>query len=346
MPFAELSLQGVLDKLKRRESLEPVEMEFVMQTLMSGSMADALIEEFLVRLKAKGETAREIAAAARVMRKNCLKLSRSYPDLIDTCGTGGDGRHSLNISTLAALVVSSLGVAVAKHGNRSVSSVCGSADLLEMLGVPINLKPPAIEASIEKFGFGFFFAPNFHPATRFAMPARKKIQGKTIFNLLGPLSNPAGATRQIIGVYEEGLVKTLAEVLKELGVRHALVVHSQDGLDEISPVADTAVAEVKASKIEFYTLRPEEAGFSKEGTLEDLRCKTKEEAKAKALKVLGGEKGLAGAAVSLNAAAALFVAGRVSSIREGVPLAQKAMEEGRALRHVEALAEFAGRPVV
>jgi len=299
----------------------------------------------LVLLREKGETAVEIAAAARVMRKNSVKLSRSFSGLLDTCGTGGDGRHSLNLSTLSALLVSSLGVPVAKHGNRSVSSVCGSADLLEMLGVRIDLEPEAIESSINKFGFGFFFAPRFHPATRFAMPARKKIQGKTIFNLLGPLSNPAGAEIQILGVYEEKLVKVMAEVLRDLGVSRALVVYGRDGLDEISPAAETAAAELNNGSVETRRLDPESFGLPRYPSLEDLRCETKEKSRALALAVLGGQAGIAQDAVCLNAAAALLLYGRVSSLKAGALLAGRALEDGRVLRHLEAIAAFTQKAV-
>ncbi len=219
-----------------------------MEKMVAGQLADAEIESFLTQLHSRGETAAEILTAAKVMRRHSVKLKKVFPDLLDTCGTGGDSRNTLNVSTIASIVACAASATVAKHGNRSVSSVCGSADLLEMLGMRIDLPPQAVEEMIETIGFGFFFAPRFHPATKYAMPARKRIQGKTIFNVLGPLTNPAGARFQLLGVYEDRLVPLVAQAVLGLGVKKALIVHGEDGMDEISLTGKTRIAEVKTEK--------------------------------------------------------------------------------------------------
>lgn len=310
-----------------------------MESILTGAWTDEQIGQFLLSLREKAQAPEEIAAAVQVMRKHSVKLSTHYPDLVDTCGTGGDAKNSLNISTLSAIVVSAGGVQIAKHGNRSVSSVCGSADLLEMLGVKIDLPVSSVERAIETIGFGFFFAPNFHPAVRFAMPARKKIGGKTLFNLLGPLSNPAGALRQLIGVYDSKLVGLVAEVLLKLRAKKALVVHGADGLDEITLGGETFVAELKEGKIKNYKISPEDFGFVR-ASLDSLKCASKEDCKEKALSVLGGEPGPCLDVVCLNAGAVFYVADKTASIKEGVGLAREVIEEGRALEKLEEIIEF------
>lgn len=321
------------------KGLKPEEMKAVMKRIMSGEMPDADIEGFLLSLRERGESASEIAAAASVMRENSVKLPKSFPDLLDTCGTGGDGQKTLNVSTLSALVAAAAGARVAKHGNRSVSSVCGSADLLEMLGVKIDLPPEAVAECLEKTRFGFFFAPLFHPAVKAAMPARKRIQGKTLFNILGPLSNPAGASFQIVGVYEARLVPLVAEALKTLGTRRAMVVHGKDGLDEISLSGETRIAELKDGDIFEYTVVPEDFNLKRE-PLENLRCHTPEMNLEAARQVLRGDSGAAAKIVCLNAAAALYVAGKAGSVKEGVLVAMDAIESGRAGKTLKAVADF------
>ncbi len=330
---------NALAKLRDKSALDVYEMTEAMEAIMSGACSDGDIEEFLVLLREKGETVDEIGVAARVMRKHALRLSKHYPDLLDTCGTGGDAKQTINVSTLAAIVACSAGVEVGKHGNRSVSSRCGSADLLEALDVKVDLPVRAIEASIEKVGFGFFFAPKFHPATRFVMAARKKIQGKTIFNVLGPLTNPGGALHQLVGVYSEGLVMTIAEVLSGLGAQRALVVHGMDGLDEITTCDKTLVAELDKGKIKTYTVSPEDFNL-KRASLGALRCATPEQSKEKALGILEGEAGPAKDIVCFNAGAALYVAGKVRSIQEGVRLAEELIETGEAYEKLEEIVEF------
>lgn len=321
------------------KSLSASEMKASMKRLMAGQMPDADIERFLTDLCDRGETAVEIAAAAEVMRENAVKLPKTFPDLLDTCGTGGDGSRTLNVSTLAAIVAAAAGARVAKHGNRSVSSVCGSADVLEKLGMKIDLTPEQVAACIEKTRFGFFFAPNFHPAVKAAMPARKRIQGKTLFNILGPLSNPAGAAFQIVGVYEDRLVKLVAQALSKLGTTRALVVHGKDGLDEISLSGETRIAELKGGEILEYTVVPEDFNMKRE-PLENLRCQTAEQNVETARRVLAGDSGAATKIVCLNAAAALYVAGKAGSIKEGVLAAMDVFESGRAEKTLNSVIKF------
>jgi anthranilate phosphoribosyltransferase len=339
MAVSPFTIVDMVLKLDKKEALTSKEMGAVMEQIITGSASDGHIEDFLLALRAKGETAGEIAAAAKTMRKHAVKLSREIPDLLDTCGTGGDGHQTLNVSTLSALVACAAGAKVAKHGNRSVSGVCGSADLLEMLGLKLDLTPERTVECIEQTGFGFFFAPNFHPATRYAMPARKKIKGKTLFNLLGPLANPAGATRQLVGVYDQRLVPVFAEVLLKLGAQRALVVHSEDGLDEISIGAGTRVAEIRDGKILEYRVMPEDFNMKQE-SLENLRVAGKDESLAAALKVLQGDSGAGAKIVTLNAAAALYVADKARSIKEGILMAMDVLGSGRAEKKLKQIVQF------
>ncbi len=331
--------QEALSKIRQRLTLTAAQMKSLMRGVMSGVVQDEEIEEMLLIMRERGETAAEIAAGAQVMREHALKLPKEFPDLLDTCGTGGDGLKTLNISTLSALTAAAAGVSVAKHGNRSVSSACGSADLLEMLGVKVDLPPAAVAACLEKTGFGFFFAPIFHPAVKAAMPARKRIRGKTLFNILGPLSNPAGAHCQIVGVYEERLVEIVAGALKKLGCSRAMVVHGMEGLDEISLSGETKIAELNGGKIKTYTVVPEDFSLKQE-SLESIRCLTAQDAKNAALQVLHGDNSAPTKIVCLNAAAALYVAGKANSIKEGMLLAMDALDGGRVDKKLKAVAAF------
>ena len=329
-----MDFDAVVSKAKKRVSLFPDEMEEAMHAIVGGGVSTPQIEALLLALREKGETAEEITAAAQVMREYALKLSKAYPDLLDTCGTGGDAKNTLNISTLASLVACSAGAKVAKHGNRSVSGVCGSADLLEMLGVKIELSPEGVEKCIKETGFGFFFAPQFHPAIKAAMPARKNIQGKTLFNLLGPLANPAGADYQLIGVYSQPLVQTFAQVLAMLETKRAMVVHGLEGLDEISLSGPTQVAEVINGSIRMYRFEPEDAGLES-APLATFQCRTKEDNKTRGLKILNGELGPESDIVCLNAGAALYVAGIALSIGDGLFIAHEAIKNGKSMKKLE-----------
>jgi anthranilate phosphoribosyltransferase len=339
MPSHSAGSQEALTQLRQRKTLSAPEMKSLMRGVMSGEVEDKDIEDMLLVMRERGETAVEIAAAALVMRENALKFPKEFPDLLDTCGTGGDGLKTLNVSTLAALTASAAGARVAKHGNRSISGICGSADLLEILGVRVDLPPATVAECLEKTGFGFFFAPLFHPAVKAAMPARKRIQGKTLFNILGPLSNPAGAQCQIMGVYEERLVAIAAEALKKLGCVRAMVVHGMDGLDEISLSGETKVAELKEGRIISYTVVPEDFSLKRE-PLENIRCLTVLDAKNAAIKVLSGDNGAPTKIVCLNAAAALYVSGKAHSIKEGILLAMDALDAGLVDKKLKIVAEF------
>ena len=339
MSVSPFNIVDMTIKLEKKVSLTTGEMTAVMEEIVSGNASDGQIEEFLVTLGKKGETAREITAAARVRRKHALHLPREIPNLLDTCGTGGDMQNTPNVSTLAALVACAAGAKVAKHGNRSVSSACGSADLLEMLGVKIDLGPTQVMRCIEETGFGFFFAPNFHPGTRHASSARKKIKGKTLFNLLGPLANPANASLQLMGVYERRLVPIMAEALHKLGAKRAMVVHGEDGLDELSLSAATSVAELKDGQIREYRVRPEDFNL-KEEPIENLRVYSKEENLKTALRVLESEAIAATKIVCLNAGAALMIAGKVSSVKQGILMAMDTIESGLADKKLKQIARF------
>ena len=332
-------MADALIQLGKEKPLSGMQMTAVMESIVAGALSDGQIEQFLVALRDKGESVDEIAAAAKVMRRVAVPLPKKFPDLLDTCGTGGDNLKTLNVSTLSALVACSAGAQVAKHGNRSVSSVCGSADLLELLGVKVDLSPENVAACLTRTGFGFFFAPLFHPATRFAMPARKKIQGKTIFNLLGPLANPAQARYQLLGVYSSQLVKPMAQVLVQLGVERALVVHGHDGLDEISLSGKTSICEVKGKEILQYEVVPEDFNLKRE-SIESLRCMTKEAGRDAAIGVLKGDQNGAMKIVSLNAAAALYCCGKARSIKEGLLVAIDALESGKAQKKLTEVALF------
>ncbi len=303
----------------------------MMQSIMAGRLDDGDIRDFLIDLHKEGETVEEITAAALVMREHALRFPVAFEGIVDTCGTGGDAKNTLNVSTISAIVAASAGAVVAKHGNRSISSSCGSADLLEMLGIKIDLSIEALVKLIRTTGFGFFFAPNFHPATRHAMAARKSIQGKTIFNLLGPLTNPAGAKFQVIGVYDVEWVEPMAQVLKALGSERALVVCGTDGMDEISICAPTQVAELQYGRIKKYEVKPEDFGI-KPAPLSSLQVATKEQAKEAALKIFNGNSGPMSDIVLLNAGAALYVSDLAPTIKDGFSLARMSVRHGAALK--------------
>ena len=330
----------VLAKLAKKKNLSATEMEDAMRLIVEGRATDDEIENFLIGLRKKGETVEEIAAAAKVMRRYAVKLPTQFQDLLDTCGTGGDGSNTVNVSTLSSIVAVSAGARVAKHGNRSVSSRCGSFDVLELLGVRIDLTPEQIVESLEKNRFAFLFAPRFHPATKHAMTARQRIKGKTIFNLLGPLSNPAGASFQLLGVYEERLVKTMAEVSRELGIKRAMIVHGSDGLDEITLTGETKIAELKNGDIQVFSVTSESFGFKKT-KLSEFQRATKEECLDSARQFFSNKASEAVRnIVYLNAGAAVYVAGKAGSIEEGIDLVRHAVESGKAAQTLDSLVQF------
>jgi len=309
------------------------QMSGAMKEIMEGNATDAQIATLLTALRIKGETVEEITGAARVMREKVSAIT-SPAFTVDTCGTGGDLSGTFNISTTAALVVAACGVPVAKHGNRSVSSKSGSADVLEALGVKIDLEPQKAQKCIEMTGFGFMFAPLFHPAMKYAIGPRKEMGIRTIFNILGPLTNPAGAERQVLGVYDDSLTERLAQVLSNLGIRHAFVVHGEDGLDEITNTERTKVSEVKEGRIDHYFISPEDLDIER-ARKEDLLGGNAEENAKITLSILGGERGAKRDIVLMNAAAALIAGNSVSSFSEGIEKAAGAIDSGAARDKLE-----------
>jgi anthranilate phosphoribosyltransferase len=331
-----------LHKVTRREDLSEQEASAVLGEILRGEAAPALISGLLVALRMKGETVDEIVGFARAMRAAAAKVELNGMDpaaLVDTCGTGGDGLHSFNISTASAFVVAGAGAAVAKHGNRSISSRCGSADVLEALGARVTLQPAQVARSIEAVGIGFLFAPLIHPAMKHAQPARAELKMRTVFNLLGPLTNPAGAGSQVVGVFDRDLVPLLADALARLGVRRAFVVHGDDGLDEITTTGPTTAREVAGGKVIEHRFKPEDFGIepARPGDLSGGDA----EACAQILRsVLEGEKGPRRDIVVVNAAAALVAAGRAAGFREGAAFAAESIDSGSAKEKLEQFVRF------
>ncbi len=314
------------------------EMESVMRAIMTGQATPAQIGGFLVGLRMKGETVDEIAAAAGVMRELATTVDVSGPHLVDTCGTGGDGASTFNISTASAIVTAAAGGRVAKHGNRSVSSSSGSADVLEAAGVKLDLEPEQVAACIDKVGVGFLFAPQHHSAMKHAIGPRREMRVRTLFNLLGPLTNPAGAPNQVLGVFSHDWVEPLANVLKQLGSEHVLVVHAEDGLDEISIAAPTYVAELKGGKVTTYTVTPEELGVQRAG-LDSIAVKDAADSLAMMQSVFDNQAGPARDIVCLNAGAAIYAAGLAESLGQGVQRAAEVIASGAARDTFSALIE-------
>ena len=329
--------KDVLNQLLAAKDLSHEQMLAVMQQVMSGELSEAQIAAFLIALCVKGETVDEIAAAATVMRQLSTKVNISNTaHLVDTCGTGGDGIQTFNVSTVSAFVAAAAGAKVAKHGGRSVSSTCGSADVLEALGINVNKTADEVAASVNEIGIGFMFAPNHHSAMKYAAPVRKALGVRTIFNLLGPLTNPASAKRQVMGVFDQVLTGKLAKVLQKLGSEHVLVVHGTDGMDEISFTGDTYIAELKDGKVTEYTINPKQFGLS-EHQLKDIQIQNAAESKAMIMDVLTGKKGAARDIVLMNAGAAIYTAGIATTLEAGIATAAKMIDEGKALATLEAL---------
>jgi anthranilate phosphoribosyltransferase len=305
-----------------------------MEEMMTGEATQAQVAALLTALRIKGESVSEIAGMARVMREKALHVDVPGA-LLDTCGTGGDGKGTFNVSTAAAFVCAAAGLRVAKHGNRAATSAAGAADTLEALGAKIELSPEQVAACIEKTGIGFMFAPSFHPAMRFVAPVRREIGVRTIFNFLGPLTNPAGAQHQLLGVGEGALAPKIAEVLGRLGTQRALVVHSEDGLDEVSISAPTHVQELQNGRVSSYTLTPEDAGLPR-APLESVKGGSPADNARRIRDIFAGATGPARDFVLLNAAAALIAGGRAKDLRDGVRIAAEAIDSGAATRVLDA----------
>jgi anthranilate phosphoribosyltransferase len=338
-------IQAVLEQLLDGRDLSRERAREVMDEIMSGDATPAQIGGFLVALRAKGETADEIAGCAEAMRAHVVAVRPQRDDLVDTAGTGGDGANTLNISTAAALVAAAAGAGVAKHGNRSASSMTGAADVLEALGFNLDLPPDRIARSIDELGFGFMFAQAHHPAMRHAAPVRRELATRTVFNLLGPLTNPAGARAQLLGVYSAGLVRTIAEVLARLGAHRAFVVHGAGGIDELSPAGPNLVCEVVAGEVRERELDPLELGVPRCDP-DDLRGGSPDENAAAIRDVFAGADGGRRDAILLNAAGAIAAGGHAADLREGVELAREAVDSGAAGERLDALVAFSRAEVV
>lgn len=327
-------IKDAIIKLSRKENLTYAEAEQVMNEIMEGRASDVQMSAYLTALSIKGETIDEITASAAGMRAHCIKLLHDM-DVLEIVGTGGDGANSFNISTTSAIVIAAGGVPVAKHGNRAASSKSGAADVLEALGVKIDLKPGRSAALLKQIGICFLFAQNYHIAMKYVAPIRKELSIRTVFNILGPLSNPAGANMELMGVYEEALVEPLAQVMAKLGVARGMVVYGQDKLDEISMSAPTSVCEIRDGWFQSYEITPEQFGYERCGK-EELTGGTPQENAAITRAILGGtERGPKRSAVCLNAGAALYITGNANTLEAGVRMAEELLDSGKAMEKLE-----------
>jgi anthranilate phosphoribosyltransferase len=332
-------IKEALSKIVSGSDLTMAEAREVMSEIMRGEATQAQIGAFLTALRMKGETVDEIAGCAQAMRESAIAVKPKRNQLVDTCGTGGDGKGTFNISTTVAFVAAGAGLAVAKHGNRSVSSKCGSADLLQALGVNLELTPEQVARCIDEVGIGFLFAPKLHPAMKHALAPRREIGLRTIFNILGPLSNPAQAKRQLLGVYDGDLTELMAQVLLALGAEHAFVVHGADGLDELSVTGQNKISRLHNGHIETYYLDPQDLGLPR-AKLSDLAGGSVEDNAAITKALLAGEDGPKRDVILLNAAAVLIAGGKASSFSEGLKLAAEDIDNGSAQRRLHQLVEF------
>ncbi|HBG60389.1 MAG: anthranilate phosphoribosyltransferase [Omnitrophica WOR_2 bacterium GWF2_38_59] len=331
-----------IEKIKDKFSLTREEIEMVMQQIMSGEASKNEVAEFLLALRAKGPTIDEITGAAKIMRKFVVGIETHHRTVLDTCGTGGDKKNTFNISTTAAFVVAGAGVPVAKHGNRSVSSKCGSADVLEAAGINLKIGEQYAGECLDDVGIVFLFAQMHHPSMKYVAPVRKELGVETIFNILGPLTNPAKATHQIMGVYKRDYVEPLANVLKNLGLKKAVVVHGNDGLDEITTTDKTFIAEYNGKEVISYDIDPEEIGISR-SKLRDLEGGDLKENLKIFETILDGERGPKRDIVLINAAYALYIADKAKSINEGLSLARESIDSGKARKKLEDLKNFTER---
>jgi anthranilate phosphoribosyltransferase len=332
-------IQKALDLLGEQQALPTGSMHAVMNQIMDGEATPAQIGGLLMALKLNGETVEQITEAAVVMRERAIKVNVDKNHLIDTCGTGGDGIGIFNVSTAVAFIAAAAGCRVAKHGNRSVSSSTGSADVLEAAGMNLALNADQVADCIDQFNIGFLFAPAHHGATKYAVAPRKELAVRTMFNLLGPLTNPADTPYQVMGIFAKQWVRTAAEVLQKLGSKHVMVVHSQDGMDEISLSAPTDIAELKAGEIKEYAIKPEDFGIEQQ-SVEPLVVDNAEQSLALIKQALNGEAGPAADILALNAGAAIYVAGKADDMPAGVKQAQQIMQSGQAWQLLQGLAQF------
>ena len=331
-------IEELIKDISKGKNLSFSESKFIFLSIMSGDISEDLIFKFLIDLSKKGETADEIAGGVYVLREKSLKVKASR-NIVDTCGTGGDGKNTLNISTASSLLIASMNVKVAKHGNKALSSKCGSADVLERLKININLKPDGVLNSIEKNNFGFMFAPNYHLTMKYVAPIRKKIGSRTIFNLLGPLSSPANVKRQVVGVFDKKWLLPFAYALKNLHSEHAWIVHSEDGMDEISPFAVTNVVELKNGEINEIKIDPKKIGV-KFTNPDNLKGKDADYNASKIIDIFTGIKNEFSEAVCLNSAAALIVSDKINKFYEAYEFSKNHLESGKALTHLRKIQTF------
>ncbi|MFC1692927.1 anthranilate phosphoribosyltransferase [Candidatus Latescibacterota bacterium] len=335
-------IQEAIKKAIKGSDLTREEARMAMETIMSGEATDAQIGAFLVAMRLKGETVEEIASFTGVMREKATRIDAGSKDVVDTCGTGGDGSGTFNISTISAFVAAGAGISVAKHGNRSVSSKCGSADVLRELGINIDITPDRVSECLKTTGIAFLFAPLLHASMKYAIGPRRELGIRTFFNILGPMTNPAGAKRQLMGVYSEELVETVAGVLANLGSERAFVVHGSDGLDEITTTDETIVAEVKNGSVSVYTINPQDYGITA-ASLEDLKVHDIAGNTETFMGILSGDSGPKRDIVLLNSAFAICAGGAADSAEEGLRLAKDSIDSGAAMQKFEALKEFTNR---
>ncbi len=332
-------IQSAIHKVIEQHDLTREEAFETMNMIMSGEATNAQIGAFLIGLRMKGEKPREIAGFAETMRNKASKVVSTHETpVIDIVGTGGDGKYTINISTISSFVVAGAGVPVAKHGNRSVSSKCGAADVLMALGVNIDLSPDEMSACLNEIGIAFLFAPKLHGAMKYAIGPRREIGVRTVFNILGPITNPAGAQRQVIGVYEKSLTRLLAEVLQQLGSEHIMIVHSDDGMDEISLAGKTYVAELKDGEITEYEI--DASNFGLTASSESITGGDAEENAGSAISILRGEQGVRRDVVIANAAAGFYVAGKADNLKVGAKMAAESIDSGAAVKKLEHMCEF------
>lgn len=336
-----MTVQQAIAKLVDKQNLTRTEAAALMEATMSGQATPAQTAGWLIALRMKGETAEEIAGCAETMRRHAVTVhSRRKADLIDTCGTGADKVKTFNVSTAVAFVAAAAGIPVAKHGNRAVTSKCGSADVLEALGCRLELSPERVAQAIDDIGIGFLFARAHHPAMKYAAPIRQELGVRTVFNVLGPLTNPAGATRQLLGVFAPELTRLIAEVLRELGTQRAMVVHGEPGLDELSTLGETVVVHLQDGQIHEERITPEQFGFRRTAPQEVTAPDTPQACAEMMRRLLAGEKGAARDLLLLNAGAALVVGGKAPTIADGIRLAEEVIDSGKALHVLERYVQF------
>lgn len=332
-------IKEAIDKAVKKQDLREAEMMQAMEEIMEGVATPAQIGAFITALRMKGETVEEVTGAARIMRQKATRVNACATTILDTCGTGGDSLNTFNISTTTAFVVASAGIVVAKHGNRAVSSGCGSADVLEALGVNISADQDIVEECVQQIGIGFLFAPKLHGAMKYAIGPRREIGIRTIFNMLGPLTNPAGATAQLLGVYDAKLTEMFADVLKNMGTKRAFVVHGMDGLDEVTLSRETRVTQLKDGIVKTYNINPVDY-FGKTYPLEDIRGGDPQKNAQIIRDVLSGKNGACRNIVLLNAALAIIAGEKAGDIKEGIKVAADCIDSGAAVKRLQALIEM------